>query len=128
MRDDDLILTTNCQPTLADFLEALGVRPTGLGAQLFTAVHNQFFVCSTDLRQEYEKYYCVEYLTLRDYLELAHEICLDSAALEKKYILKIKSPSGVVDRVYEDSSLDVVLDCLRKLEKACEDKDGLRVE
>lgn len=128
MWDDELILTTNYRPTTAEFLAALGLKPKGLGAQLFTAAYSQFFVWSTDLREEYERYYCVEYPTLETYLELAHDLELDPTDLEKKYILKIKSTSGVIDRAYEDSSLDAVLECIRKLEEQHEDKDGLRVE
>jgi hypothetical protein len=121
MWDDELILPINYRPTIAEFLGVLGLKPRGLGAQLFTAAYNQFFVWSTDLRDEYQRYYCVEYPTFDAYLQLAHDLELEPAELEKKYILKIRSTSGVVDRAYDDSSLDTVLECIRKLEEMHED-------
>lgn len=128
MSDDDLILATNYVPPLDEFLSALRIQPSGLGAQLFTAVHRQLFVSSRDLKEEYERYYCVEYTSLRAFLETAHEIFLEPIELEKRHILKIKSPSGVVDQAYDDNVLSAVVDCIRKMEEAHEDKDGLRIE
>lgn len=116
MRDDDLILPVNFVPSVDEFLDGLQIKPSGLAAQLFTSVYKQFFVWSKDLRDEYEKFYCVEYRTIVEYLELAHEIYLEPHELEKKHILKIKSPSGVVDQMYDDHSLDIVIDCIRTLE------------
>jgi hypothetical protein len=119
--EDDLILSVNFIPTFEQFLEALHIKSAGLGAQLFNGVYNQIFVWSTDLRDEYEKYYCVEYPQLNAYLELAHEIYLNPEELEKKHILKIKSPSGIADKAYDDNVLDIVIDCIRKLEAMHED-------
>ena len=116
MNKESLVLPVNIIPTIHEFLDVLRIKPVGLGAQLFTGVYDQFFVSSVDLKDEYEKYYCVEYPSLRSYLELAHEIYLSPEELEKKHILKIKSPSGVVDQSYDDNMLSVVLDCIKKLE------------
>ncbi len=116
MFGDHFILPTNYIPTVREFLEALEIRPNGLGAQLFTEVYEEFFCQSTDLRGQYEKYYCVEYKTLRKYLEFAHEVYLDPDQLEKMHILEIESPGGVVDEMYDDNVLDKVLDCLKRLE------------
>jgi hypothetical protein len=118
---EDLILPVNFKPSIDEFLGALRIRPAGLGAQLFTGIYDQFFVSSVDLKDEYEKFYCVEYPTLRGYLELAHEIYLSPEALEKRYILTIKRPSGIVDQAYNDNLLDVVIDCIRKMEAMHED-------
>ena len=120
---DDLILAVDHMPEIREFLEALEVRPGRFGAQLFTEIYEQFFTGSTNLRDQYERYYCVEYSTLQTYLELAHEIYLATEELEKRYILKIKSPSGIVDRAYDDNVLDVVIDCIRKLEVSDEGQD-----
>ena len=120
---DDLILAVDHMPEIREFLEALEVRPGRFGAQLFTEIYEQFFTGSTNLRDQYERYYCVEYSTLQTYLELAHEIYLTTEELEKRYILKIKSPSGIVDRAYDDNVLDVVIDCIRKLEVSDEGQD-----
>lgn len=116
MTQEELILPVNRIPSVAEFLTILEVRPGGLGDQLFTEIYNQFFIWSTDLRVEYERYYCVEYATLQQYLELAHEINLIPEQLEKQHILKIKSPRGILDQTYDDNILDVVIDCIEKLE------------
>jgi hypothetical protein len=123
VKEEDLILTVNRMPAVDEFLKSLEVKPAGLGAQLFTEVYEQFFTWSTDLRDQYERYYCVEYPTLQRYLELAHEIYLTSDQLEKRYILKIKSPGGVVDQAYDDNILDVVIDRIKKLEESDENQD-----
>lgn len=116
MNDRDIILPTSRIPSVGEFLDILHIKPGGFAAQLFTAVYDQFFSWSKDLRVEYERYYCVEYPTLANYLELAHEIYLEPAELEKTHILKIKSPGGVLDEAYNENVKDTVIDCIRKLE------------
>lgn len=123
MSREDLILPVRRIPDVAEFLAALEVKPGGLGGKLFTEIYEQFFSWSTDLRVEYERYYCVEYRTLQRYLELAHEIELTPEQLEKQHILKVKSPSGMIDRAYDDNILDVVIDCIKKLEGSNEGQD-----
>ncbi|WP_354859955.1 hypothetical protein [Acetobacter fabarum] len=116
MTQDELILPVNRIPHIAEFLAILEVRPGGLGAQLFIDIYEQFFTRSTDLRVEYERYYCVEYSTLQRYLELAHEIDLPPEQLEKQHILKVKTSSEIINRAYDDNILHVVIECITKLE------------
>nr|WP_314439034.1 hypothetical protein [uncultured Brevundimonas sp.] len=123
MSGEDFILPVNRIPDVAEFLAALEVKPGGLGGQLFIEIYEQFFSWSTDLRVEYERYYCVEYATLQRYLELAHEIELTAEQLEKQHILKVKSPSGIIDRVYDENIFDVVIDCIKRLEGSNEGQD-----
>lgn len=121
MSDRDLILPMSRIPSVEEFLDILHIKPAGFAAQLFTTVYDQFFSWSKDLRSEYERYYCVEYPTFANYLALAHEIYLESAELEKRFILKIKSPGGVLDEAYSDNVRDTVVDRLIKLEARHED-------
>ncbi len=121
MTENYLILPLGRIPPLDEFLDALKITPAGLAAQLFQGVYNELFVWSIDLRAQYDQYYCVEYPTLPDYLELAHEIYLDPTELEKTYILKIKSPGGVLEEAYDDNVCDLVIACVRKLEDSHED-------
>lgn len=116
MSDKDLILPASRIPSVDEFLDILRIKPAGFAAQLFTRAYNQFFAWSKDLRVEYERYYCVEYPTFASYLELAHEIYLEPAQLEKVHILKMKAPGGVLDQAYDDNVLGTVIDCIRKLE------------
>lgn len=128
MKRDGSVLSVNYIPSTAEFLEGLGIKPKGLGSQLFNAVYEQFFIWSVDLREEYEKYYCVEYPSLRNYLEVAHEIYLTPEELEKKHLLEIGSFSGIVDQNYDGNSLDAIISCIRNLEAMHENQDGLRLE
>jgi hypothetical protein len=121
MTEKNLVLPLHRIPALDEFLDALKIKPAGLAAQLFTGVYNQLFAWSKDLRAQYDQYYCVEYPTLADYLELAHGIYLDSTELEKAHILKIKSPGGVLEEAYDDNVRDTVIACVRKLEDSYED-------
>lgn len=120
MIEKDLILSLRRIPSLDEFIDALKIKPTGFAAQLFTGVYNQLFAWSTDLRTQYDQYYCVEYPTFAAYLELVHEIYLDPIELEKAHILKIKSPGGVLEEAYEDNVRDAVIDCVLKLENRLE--------
>lgn len=121
MSDRDFILPTSRIPSVEEFLDILHIKPAGFAAQLFTAVYDQFFSWSTDLRLEYERYYCVEYPTFANYLEFAHEIYLESHDIGKTYILKIKSPGGVLDESYNDNVMESVIYCIKKLEGNHED-------
>lgn len=120
MSEHDLILPMSRIPSVDEFLEILRIKPMGFASQLFTRVYDQFFAWSKDLRLEYDRYYCVEYPTLASYLELAHEIYLDSAQLEKTHILKVKSPGGVMDEGYDDNVRKAVIECIKKLEESHE--------
>lgn len=116
MTEKDLVLSLRRIPPLDEFIDALKIKPTGLAAQLFTGVYNQLFAWSTDLRTQYDQYYCVEYPTFAAYLELVHEIYLDPGELEKAHILKIKSPGGVLEEAYDDNVRDTIIECVLKLE------------
>jgi hypothetical protein len=116
MNEKDLILPMDRVPDVTELFGALKIKPTGLAATLMSNVYNQFFIWSTDLRDEYERYYCVEYPSFASYLELAHEIYLDPDALAKRHVLKIKSPGGVVDEAYDGNAMEAILGCLKTLE------------
>lgn len=120
MTEKYLVLPLRRIPPLDEFLDALKIKPSGLAAQLFTGVYNQLFAWSTDLRVQYDQYYCVEYPTLAAYLDLTHEIYLEPADLEKTHILKIRSPGGVLEEAYDDNVRDTVIACVRKLEESHE--------
>jgi hypothetical protein len=120
MTDSSLVLPMSRIPSAEEFLDILQIKPGGFAAQLFTTVYDQFFAWSKDLRSEYERYYSVEYPTFANYLELAHEIYLQPADLEKAHILKIKSLGGLLEQAYEENVRDTVINCIRKLENSYE--------
>lgn len=119
--DRSFILAVNSVPTLEAFLHTLGIKPQGLGAQLFEGVYRNFFSYSKDLREEYRRFYSVEYTNFETYLDLVHEVDLEPHELEKRHVFKIKSPSMVVDQAYDDNTMDAVVACIRKLETPNED-------
>ncbi|MDW9542634.1 hypothetical protein GOA55_10385 [Sinorhizobium meliloti] len=110
------ILSVNIIPEFSEFLSALKIRNAGLGAQLFKSVYDHIFVASTDLRKEYDRYYCVEYPSLREYLECAQNMYLEDNELEKTHILKFKLDHGLMNQAYDDNILETVVDAIRKLE------------
>ncbi|MBY5651782.1 hypothetical protein [Rhizobium leguminosarum] len=116
MDEETDILSVNIIPEFSDFLNALKIKNAGLGAQLFKAVYDHLFVASTDLRKEYDRYYCVEYPSLGEYLECAHDVSLEESELEKTYILKFKQDHGLMNQAYDDNILETVVDAIRKLE------------
>jgi hypothetical protein len=120
MSEKSLFLPISRIPSVGEFLDILHIKPAGLAAQIFTTVYDQFFTWSTDLRVEYDRYYCVEYPTFVDYLKLSQDIFLKPAELEKAYILLIKEPYGVLEESYDDNVTDVVIECILKLENSHE--------
>lgn len=116
MSEKHLILPTRCIPSIGEFFDVLKIKRSGFAAQLFTTVYDHLFTWSTDLRVEYERYYCVEYPTFASYLELAHEIYLEPAERDKAHILKIKSPGGVLEEAYDENVRKAVIGCIRMLE------------
>ncbi|MBB2684876.1 hypothetical protein N2597_29070 (plasmid) [Rhizobium sophoriradicis] len=118
--DEEEVLPVNTIPRRSDFLAGLGIKPGGLGAQLFSGIYDGIFVSSIDLRDQYTRYYCVEYPSFQIYLECAHEIYLDLEELEKQHILKFKSSMQLISRHYDDNVFDKVMECVRKLETAHE--------
>lgn len=116
MDNDTDILSVNFIPEFSDFLNVLQIGNTGLGAQLFKSVYDHIFVASTDLRKEYDRYYCVEYPSLCEYLECAHDAYLEDNELEKTHILKFKQDHGLMNQAYDDNILETVVDAIRKLE------------
>jgi hypothetical protein len=62
------------------------------------------------------RYYSVEYPTLKNYLEVAHEIYLNDEELSKEYILLINNLSGIVDPIYDENQLKTVISTIKKME------------
>ena len=116
MSDGLFVVAINRIPSVDEFLTHLQIRAGGLAAQLFISVYEQLFAHSRDLRDEFNRYYCVEYPTLAEYLELAHELELEPAELEKAHILKIKSSWGLLDESFEENIRKTILDSVLELE------------
>lgn len=121
MSEGDIILPMSRIPSVGEFLQILGIKPGGFAAQLLESVYDELFVSSTDLRSEYDRYYCVEYPAFSSYLGMAHGIEVKPRDLEKKYVLLVRSLGGVMDEIYDDNVKTVVLDCVRTLEGDHED-------
>ena len=109
------IIPTSWTPNRAEFLAALKISPDGLGAQLFNTVFDAFFVDSIELRDEYRKFYYVEYPTLSEYAEIRYGEVLKDEELDADYIFLVTWLPQIVDTNYEDNKLSTVLDCVSVL-------------
>ena len=116
MNDEMLILSVNVIPEFSEFLSALKIKNATLGAQLFKSVYDHIFVASTDLKREYERYYCVEYPSLSEYLQCANDVYLEEDELEKNHILEFRQDNGLMNDAYDDNILETIVECIRKLE------------
>lgn len=120
MSDTSFIIAVNRIPPIEEFLSHLRIKAGGLAAQLFTGVYEQLFASSRDLRDEYQRYYCVEYPTLAEYLEFAHELELKPAELDKAHILKIKAGWGMLDESYDENVRKTIVDSVLEMEASHE--------
>lgn len=119
MRDKiKLILPTSWEPNRGEFLAALGVSKGGLGEQLFGPVYAALFGTSIEVKGEFKKYYSVEYANLAEYLEIRYGEVLSEEDLEADRIFMVTWLPQMIDHVYEDNKLDIVLGCIKKLEEA----------
>lgn len=119
MRDKvELVLSTSWEPDRNEFLAALGVSRGGLGEQFFGTVYDALFVASIEVKDEFKKYYSVEYATLAEYLEIRYGESLSEEDLEANRVFMVTWLPEVIDDRYEDNKRDTVLECIKKLEEA----------
>lgn len=119
MRDDiKLILPTSWEPDKGAFLARLGVAKGGIGEQFFGSVYDAFFTYAIDVKREFEKYYSVEYANLADYMEIRYGKALSEDDLGYEHIFLVTWIPQVVDRDFENNKFDVVMECIRELERS----------
>lgn len=119
MRDKiKMILPTSWEPNCGEFLKALGVSLGGLGEQLFGTVYAALFVASIEVKNEFKQYYSIEYPNLAEYLEIRYGEILNEKDLEADRIFMVTWLPQIIDQAYEDNKLDIVLECIEKLEEA----------
>ncbi len=119
MRDEvKLILPTSWEPRRESFLDELGVSIGGLGEHFFGNVYDAFFTQSVDVKSEFENYYLVEYANLAEYIEIKFGEVLSEDDLAHKHIFLVTWIPQVIDENYEDNKLEVVLECIRELERS----------
>jgi hypothetical protein len=113
-----MILPTSWEPDREKFLAALGIFRGGFGEQVFGTVYDALFVASIELKDEFNKYYFVEYASLAEYLEIRYGGTLSEEELEADRVFLVTWLPQVIDDSYEDNKLDTVLECIKKLEEA----------
>jgi hypothetical protein len=112
-----LILPTSWEPNLDEFLTALGMSRGGLGEHFFRTVYDALFVTSIEVRDEFKKYYSVEYTNLAEYVEIRYGKTLSEDDLEAQRLFIVTWLPQVVDTMYDESKLDTVIECVEKLER-----------
>ncbi|TDF41702.1 hypothetical protein EYS14_02300 [Alteromonadaceae bacterium M269] len=118
MDEIKLLLPTSWKPNREEFLAALGVNSGGLGEQFFGAVYDALFVTSIEAKEEFKKYYSVEYSNLAEYMEIRYGYLLSEEDLETSHLYMVARLPQIVDDAYEDNKLKTVLKCIDKLEEA----------
>lgn len=120
-REREIILSINIQPSFEEFLKMLSISSTKtLAAKLLEPVYQQIFVYSKNLRDEYVRYYSVEYLTIGEYLEICHNVTLSDDELGKQYIFKFKNNCQLTDTAYDrenEQYLERIITQLKKMEQ-----------
>lgn len=116
MKDEvKLVLSTSWKPDLKDFLSALGVTNGGLGEQLFSPVYDALFLSSIEVKDEFHRYYSVEYAHLAEYVEIRYGEVLSERDIDADRIFIVTWLPQVIDKAYEDNKLDAVIECITKL-------------
>lgn len=119
MRDEiKFIVATSWEPNIEEFLLSLGISSGGFGAQLFSSVYDALFKTSINVKEEYERFYSVEYGCLSDYVEIRYGKTLSNDDLEAERVFAVTWLPQVVDDAYEENKLEVVMDCLSRLNEA----------
>ena len=113
-----LILPTSWKPDRKEFLAALGIIHGGLGEQFFGTVFDALFVTSIDVKDEFKKYYSVEYANLAEYLDIRYGETLSEEDLEAERVFMVTWLPQVIDTIDENNKLDIVLECIKRLEEA----------
>ncbi|RZR42786.1 hypothetical protein [Vibrio vulnificus] len=114
----NLIIATNWKPNRKEFLAALGISIGGLGEQFFGAVYDSLFVASIEVRDEFKKYYSVEYASLSDYMEIRYGKTLSEKDSEADQVFLVTWLPQIIDTMYEENQLSTVLECIKSLEEA----------
>nr|WP_321482063.1 hypothetical protein [uncultured Cohaesibacter sp.] len=112
-----LVLPTSWKPDRRAFLAQLGISEGGLGEQLLGKVYDAFFVDSTEMKREFERYYSVEYGSLENYARIVHGLEFDDEELGRDQIYLVTWLPQIVDDAYDESQLDTVLACIEQLER-----------
>ena len=115
--ENETILSLNVRPSFNGFLDLLSITTKGLAAQLLDPVYKQFFVYSQDIKEEYVKYYSIEYPTLSEYIEICHNKKLPEEELDKKYIYKVENQCQLTNPAYDTDYFERIIDLLKTLEK-----------
>lgn len=119
MRDDiKFILPTSWEPDKDAFLAQLGVVKGGLGEHFFGSVFDAFFTNAVDAKREFQRYYSVEYGSLSDYLQIRYGLVLSDDDLGCEHVFLVTWVPQVVDQDYENNKFDVVIECIRELERS----------
>jgi len=112
----ELVVATSWQPDRREFFSKMMIEPGSVGAQFFEGAFNCLFTDAINAKREFEQYYSVEYRTLDVYLDGRYGIVLAEEELAKENIFLCTWLSGPLDKNYDDSQFETVMQCIRDLE------------
>ena len=115
MRDMDkvFVLSLDTIPSLDELLHKMKVAPNGFGAVIVQYIYDNLFATSIDLKEEYKKYYSVEYSNFESFVVNKVGMNIDSSQLYKEHVLLIDWFMSLIDSRFEDNYLDLVLKTIR---------------
>lgn len=117
MKEDILlVVATNWKPNRLEFLSALGISIGGFGAQVFSDVYDCLFITSINVKEEFNKYYSVEYASLSEYVVIRYNHVLSENDAESEQIFLVTGLPLILNTNYEGNQLDTVLECIQNLE------------
>lgn len=112
-----LILAISWEPNLEEFLAALGISRGSLGEQLFEGVFNALFVASIEAKDEFKRFYSLEYANLAEYLEIRYGQSVSAETLDADRVYLVTWMPQLIDDTYVGNALETVLDSIKKLER-----------
>lgn len=112
-----LILATSWDPNLEEFLAALGISRGSLGEQLFEGVFNALFRASIEAKDEFKRFYSLEYASLAEYLEIRYGQSVPTETLAADGVYLVSWMPQLIDNTYDGNVLQIVLDGIKKLER-----------
>lgn len=119
MREEvKLVIPTSWKPDRNEFLAALGISLGGIGEQFFGTVYDALFIASIEVKNEFKKYYSVEYVNLAEYLEIRYGKVFSENDLDTDRVFLVTWLPQLIDDTYEDNKLDAVVECIKNLEEA----------
>ena len=110
--DERFILSLDKIPSFEELLLQMKIAPVGFGSIVLGYIYKNIFSSSLDLKEQYFKYYSVEYHTFEEFIFKKVGIKASSSELARKHVLLIDWFMSLLDPSYEGNFLNTVINQL----------------